>query len=598
MAKNTPHSPTQPAAPAGAKGIGRIRELFSRKKTELPQGAQAAAAGQMAGAHAAQSHAMKAGAMTQAAVGADRVVGRAHGAISRVNSFVYYGGFLAGGLAVMGKLPLVGKFFKGASEVAKAPRNYMDNTTVRDALHTPTAVMDKVKGVAEKAALKGGARDALLGEDGKLLTEGMKGTQALAARVANGIGGARGSVDAVEKNAVGWLSRAAKRVFDPLGDTVGRVGKDQRLRLAEKVTGTATKHHGNALSALEGAMGAGGENGALAPVREALSKAKGLMGDGSARLSTENMTALNETMGAAREGLAGIAKGAVDKKTLTSLQKGMQQVENATGAFNQRSGMAEKIRDLPNVVKGAPKTLANANLTNVALKGAVVTGTTLQVTSTARGIAEKVHMLKQMHCDMTGEEKISTRKLLMSKNVPDLVKEARGQIMKEFGPRVVLNFANTIATYGFMKNNNKGTMLLSGGLMALTQLHTAKVQSYELLPMYEALNQQPQIQDVQYAAFISSASKDAAKAGGIESALVQALAVDYAKEGARPAEILKEIETGRFDERALEKAQSNRAAMEKMGGHELAAQPEGAMGAHTQREMARRQTEGASQLRG
>lgn len=597
MAKHTPHTPTNPAAQAGAKGIGRIRQMFSRKKPDMPDAAKAAAAGQMAG-QAAQANRLQAGVMTHAAVGADRAVGRAHGAISRVNSFVYYGSFLAGGLAVMGKLPLVGKMFKGASELASAPRNYMDNTTVRDALHTPTTVIDKLRGAAEKSALKGTARDALLGEDGKLKTEGLKGAQAMAARMANGLGDARGHVDGVEKQAVGWLGRAAKRVFNPLGDAAGKVGVEQRVKLADRVAGKAVKQHGTAVSALENAMKTGADNAALTPVREALDKAKDLLGDGSVRMSAENVTALGETMGAAREGLSGLAKGAVDKKTLGSLQKGLQQVESAAGTFNQRSGMAEKIRDLPGTIKNAPKSLANANLTNVALKGAVVTGTTLQVTSTARGIAEKMHMLKQMYCDMTGEEKISTRKLLTSKHVPDLVKEARGQIMKEFGPRVVLNFANTIATYGFMKNNNKGTMLLSGGLMALTQLHTAKVQSYELLPMYEALNQQPQIQDVQYAAFISAASKDAAKAGGIESALVQALAVDYAKEGTRPADILKEIETGRFDERALEKAKANRNAMEQMGGHELARPDGSALGAHTQRELARRQTEGMAQMRG
>src|SRR5690606_27252259 len=116
------------------------------------------------------------------------------------------------------------------------------------------------------------------------------------------------------------------------------------------------------------------------------------------------------------------------------------------------------------------------------------------------------------------------------------------------------------------KNTNMKSMLGSFGLMAASSLHSAKVQSYGILPMYEALSQKPQTEDVEYAGFIAAASKDAAAAGGIESPLVQALALDYAKQGARPAEILKEIQNGRFDERAMQKVQENRTAMEQSGG--------------------------------
>lgn len=571
MAKKNAHTPQNAAADAGVKGLGRVRQMFSRKgKQGVDAAAGAAAAGTaMTGAAAAGGKgALKTGVMTHAAVGADRAVGRAHGAISRVNSFVYYGGFLAGGLATLGKIPGIGKVFESASNVASRPREYMDNTTVRDALHTPSTLVSNVREAAKSRALKGAADpSALLAEDGALKTEGLKGTRALAAKVANRVGGASAGVEKGEEKLFGALKTGAGKVFDPLGDAAGKVGEAQRLKLAERIAGKAGKQHEAALGAIDELMGHGKGDEAFSPVRGALEKAKGLLGDGSKKLGKDDMTAFQEAIGSAREGLSEVS---MDKKALSGIQKGLSQVEEAGSAFTRRAGTADKLRDISGTVKNAPKALADANLTNVALKGAVVTGTTLQVTSTARGIAEKVHSLKQMHCDLTGDEKISTRKLLMSKKVPNVIKEARGHIMKEFGPRVVLNFANTVATYGFMKNNSKSTMLVSGGLMALSQLHSAKVQGYELLPMYDALNQQPQIQDMQYAAFISAASKDAAKAGGIESALVQALAGDYAKEGTRPAEILNEIQDGRFDERAMQKAQQNRAAMEAMGGHELA----------------------------
>lgn len=589
MAKNGPHIPNQPSAVAGPKGFGGLRKLFSRKKNLPNQQNAARAAATMAAGGAVAGNTMKRSALTNAAVGADQAVGRAHGAISRVNSFVYYGGFLAGGLAFMGRLPVVGGLFNAASKAAASPREYMDNTTVRQAFHAPSTLLGAVRKAAEKRAVLG---------EGQEVAQGGK---AMAARLAGSLVGVEQKVSGAETGVLAAVKKGAEKIFNPLGDAAGKVGVDQRMKLADRLSGAASKQHGKATSALQDVLTHSKGNKALSAVQEGLSKAEGLLGDGSKRLGKKDTEAFMEALGSAQQGLAGVTKGAVDKKTMSVLQKGMKQVEAAGGAFNQRSGLADKVRDLPGTIKGAPKALANANLTNVALKGAVVTGTTLQVTSTARGIAEKVHSLKQMYCDMTGETKISTRKLLTSKEMPALIKEARGHIMKEYGPRVLLNFANTIATYGFMKNSSKSTMLVSGGLMALTQLHTAKVQNYSLLPMYEALNQQPEIQDVQYAAFISAASQDAAKAGGVESALVQALAVDYAKEGARPADILKEIENGRFDERALEKAQVNRAAMESQGGHALAPKAEReVMGSHTQRlqeEMTRRQGVGAMQPR-
>lgn len=94
---------------------------------------------------------------------------------------------------------------------------------------------------------------------------------------------------------------------------------------------------------------------------------------------------------------------------------------------------------------------------------------------------------------------------------------------------------------------------------------------------------------MQYAQFITAASKDAAAAGGMESPLVQALAIDYAKEGIRPGDLLKEIQSGKFDERALAKVQANRDA--QVAAPAIPQQAEaarGVVGAHTQRAMERR----------
>jgi hypothetical protein len=527
-------------------------------------------------------------------VGVDKAAGRAHGAVTRVNNFAFYGTFIAGGLARLSGIKFVGPVFGSLSKLAGSPRKYMDETTMREAVHGPSAAL----GAA------GSRLQMFAGEDPE-----RTGLRKMAARVAGGLSSSAERVAGVETRAATALKSGSARVFTPLGDAVEKVGSAQREGLAVRVAAKATGQHANALAGLEQVMAHGAGDAAMAPVHSALETARGLLGDGSARMGAEKLAEFQEALGTAGEGLAEAAKAGADKKTISALRATLDKVGASTGAFNQRSGIAEKIRDLPNAIRNAPESLAGANLTNVALKGAVVTGTTLQVTSVVRGVAEKVHSLKQMYCDLTGEEKISTRKLLMSKNMPPLVKEARGHIMKEYGPRVVLNFANTIATYGFMKNSSRKTMLVSGGLMALNQVHAAKVQGYGLLPVYQAMSQLPELQDSHYAVLISAASKDAAQAGGVESALVQAVSKEYAEEGARPVDVLKEINSGRFDERVNNISAANRKAMEGRSGHDLAPRPQNAgiakevIGPHTQRlqeqmsQARRQQTAGAAPMR-
>lgn len=532
--KKTPQNPNQAATQKGGGLFSRLRHPFS-------------------GGNASKK---KTDAFTATATGADRAIGRAHGMLSRVNQITVFGGMVAGGLAMMGKLPLVGGFFDKASEAAKQPEKFMEKTTVRDMGSMGSKVLGRAKDTVAKRK----------GEEAGIVSR---------------LGKMQESVSGVESSFAKKASDYAHRVTNPLGDVVEKRGSGMLSKLSARAGRGAEKHSGKAQSLLEDALATGKGNEALSGVRGSLEAAQKALGGGKG-LDSE---AYSKAMEEAKKGLGEVAKGAVDKKTLSGLKKGIEGAGAAGMTAGQRSGMAAKLSNLPGAIRKSPETLANANLKNVALKGAVVTGTALQVTGTARGIGEKVHTLKDLYCDLTGEKKISTRKLLFSKNVPDVIKEARGHILKEYGPRVVLNFANTIATYTFMKNTNMKSMLGSFGLMAASSLHSAKVQSYGILPMYEALNQKPQIEDVEYAGFIAAASKDAAAAGGIESPLVQALALDYAKQGARPAEILKEIQNGRFDERAMQKVQENRTAMEQSGGftNPQAGANREVMGAHTQR---------------
>lgn len=495
---------------------------------------------------------LKKGVVARSADGVNKAVVKTNVAFSRVNSMAAFGLQIGGMMGVLASAPLVGKLFKKAENVAAKPDEVLKKTTVRDAARFGETALTKATEFSK----------ARLGEE-TFLTKGL-------GRAAEKAGPALGSV-----------KRAAENVTDNLATRISSQPKiTQKLGgMADKLSGSADGHLGKAKDAFDTVMqSASGRDevaAALSPVKSAIGSEK-LDAGGLSKAVEEAQKAMSEMD--------------LDGKTRKSLTKGLAKVSESAAMATQRQGAAEKLSNLPDAIRKAPDSLANASLKNVALKGTTVTATALVATSTAKGVSDRVHALKMMYMDLTGESKISTRKLLMSKKLPDAVKAARGNIMKEFGPRVLLNLADIAASYVFVKNNSTKGMLYSFGLKGASTLHAAQVQNLGLLPVYEALSQKAEIPPEEYAMFISMASKNARQAGGVENELVQALAIDYAEAGARPADILKDVESGKFDERATQKVADFKAAAgtvtdnaDKLRPQALGGDKREVVGEHTQR---------------
>lgn len=490
-------------------------------------------------------------AMLVGATGATAGLSGAFGFFTRINKLVFGAGMaaaavasLSGGKADGGQKGMFGKLL-GARKAA------LDGAT-------PVVETDAALGVIGKVAQVVGAPERILKETtANDLSHALSGGLSKAAKLtgkspamAGALSRASEGAGAAEKIVFGAVGQGADRLSKGLGDLVEAHGGSALKGFAGRASATAAKHHDKAGGLVSEMLSQIGGN-------ETLSGAKGHLELAQQALKAKDTTKFSEALNAAREAIGSAGKGEVGKKTLAGLNKAMGGAAEAVSAASQKEGLAAKLGNMPDMIRKAPENFGKASISNIALKGALVTGNALQVTATVKGISEKTHVLKQVYSDMTGETRVSTRKLMFSRNVPPLVKELRGQIIKEYGPRMVLNMANTVATYTFMKGNNLKSMLGSAGLNIATSLHSAKVQGYAVLPLYQQMNQASEISDVQYAQFITAASKDAAAAGGMESPLVQALAVDYAKEGIRPGELLKEIQSGKFDERALAKVRES-----------------------------------------
>lgn len=547
MTPGGPQIPQIQALQAGKGLLGKLRGLFSRGG-----GAQAgaeAAAGVAAAQSAEVAHVatntVKKGVVTSGVIGTTNALGKTHGKISKFNQFTFYTSMLAGGIATVagvfggrktedgaieGKNAL-GRGLMRASGAVALPGEKMKTTSMRQVGRAGSSVLGRVGEVAGRR----------LGEDSSKVVAIRNATTRMAA---------------LEGSAWERAKKAAYRASTPIGNAIENRGGDLLKTLAGRSSRGAGHKYDDAQQALASAMTAAESSGALSGVAKALEAAKTAMGGKASEMDSD---AINTAVEGVQEALKK-AGDAVDKRTLGSLQKSVGAFTETASAAQHKVAVADKISDFPDAVRQAPNKFANASVANVALKGAIVTGTALQVTSTARGVAEEVHTLKQVYADMTGDQKISTYKILFGKNVPDVVKQARKHIIKEYGPRTLLNLANVVATYTFMKNNSFKSMAGSIGLQGLSTLHNTTVQGKAILPLYADLHTRPEITTDQYAAFISASSEDARNAGGPMSPLVQALAQEYARENVRPAEILKEIETGRFDERAVDLVQRQQAS--------------------------------------
>lgn len=562
-----------------ALGFGR----FGKKTTTVPPVAAVAAAGRQKGLGA------------RAAASVDNAAQGVYRRVARVSTWLFTGTMVAGLLKTVGEVKYIGKPFKLAEGVVRKPLDYMNNTTVSEGVHAPSTALKGISArlkrlanepvvdatrVPEKSRVLVGAGVGTAGGSGRGMASGVSDVgitkppkipkhRPKLAQLSERFDGASRQMRVEENWIAGGVRSGVQKPFSWLADKVGDVKDGSlRMRLATRWTGKAGASHESALKALQELEA---KSSGVIDLKGATEKVRGLLGDGTTALNAKQAEEVRTTLGGVQEALATAVKGkSLPKATAKGLHGILKKANTASEAQIGSMGRADAARNLSTAVKNVPNKLGDMSLANAAMKGALVAGTVVQVTSTTRGVVDSFQSLRKMHSDMTGGAKINPFQLMFSRNLPSKVKMARGQIWKNYGPRVVLNFLSTLSQYGVWKNNSKGSMLLTGGLMAAGQIHAAKAQSYTLLSLYDALDQIPEINAKQYAALISVASIDAAKAGGTESALVQAIAEQYAQEKTRPAQVMQEMESGKFDERAMDIVQANRAKMENSGGHTLA----------------------------
>lgn len=183
-----------------------------------------------------------------------------------------------------------------------------------------------------------------------------------------------------------------------------------------------------------------------------------------------------------------------------------------------------------------------------------------EVKSTVQGSVDSV---VEMCRDMTGNPNMSSFDVMFGSNVPQVIKAARSQAFAEGGIEAVFSAIGVGAEAGmaFGSKNMHGAKVM--GLMVLTGASHMVAPHIKYLfgygeayaPLYSAIKEAQgmgeQVPPQAYLQLIAAASETVAKTGGDQNLLAQRMATEYAKEQATPAQIMQDIESKRFDEKAL-----------------------------------------------
>lgn len=258
-------------------------------------------------------------------------------------------------------------------------------------------------------------------------------------------------------------------------------------------------------------------------------------------------------------------KGVADKIGHTKLSDVAGKLEGAAGKAEASLFFAQGWKDLEHHTKSAAGKMGGANLWHGLMNATFLAQAGVMDYNDTKDIGKNLRSLRTMHARLSHQKEsdISTMDLLFGK-VSQPVAAARSELMKEFGPAMVLDVANTVLNVKIMANSKFGGAAKSiAMLIALPMANMMIARGLlggSLLPAYNAMNEAQakggQVPPEMYAKLLGNASKELHNLGGETSNFTKALGIFYAQHHASADVVLQEIDNGTTHKRmaTLEKA--------------------------------------------
>lgn len=203
----------------------------------------------------------------------------------------------------------------------------------------------------------------------------------------------------------------------------------------------------------------------------------------------------------------------------------------------------------------ALKNARNISMGSAVMKGGFVAMSGGMAAKTTLHVKDHLVNLKHLYAEVSGKpvERVSTFEVLFSNQVPEVVKQARGGLMKKFGPELLADAGSLTMNTHFLLN--KGSIALGMGGMFVQMMAGNFTDGNDLLETYGQIREMEKagadVPEEMYAKLIGTGSKKAAEHGGEANLLVKRMAHEYKEQGLASAVIIKEITDGKpFDERA------------------------------------------------
>jgi hypothetical protein len=304
----------------------------------------------------------------------------------------------------------------------------------------------------------------------------------------------------------------------------------------------------------------------------------------SAHPMNVNYDALTKSIGEAQAAAKDLGHAPLTK----SLSKFAKATNNAENARFFADGWGNLQKHSANL----GKSMGQASVLHGLMNATFIAGAAVSDYRTVTDLHRELGNLKRMHAHLTGqkEEDVSGMGLMFGK-VPEPVAQARAELMKEFGPAVVLDVANTVMNIKFAANSKFGSsmkaMMMMMALPMANSMIARGLLGGQLLPTYSRMRdlecRNEEVPKEMYEKLIGSASKDIAARGGQDSNFTKALAVFYSEHHAKADTILKEVHDGTMKKRVAQlqgeydaymrehpeiaQAQAKEAELKKEGSH-------------------------------
>lgn len=517
-----------------------------------------------------------------------------HGALSKPTSVALtLSFFVAPLLSVVGRIPLAGKPFRWLAEKANLPDNLLFGRNENGEALLSVADASRIPSKAVETLGRG--VDAVGHQAGRVW--GAAGGRIQSA--AGSISTAADTIAGKEKDLGAVLYAQAGSFFGRLANLFDGILKKPFSFLASRAGNSAavkTEFANKAmLEKMEALAARMKDNPALQDVGAELNMAylRHLAKLGAGKDVSVALRETTQTLAGVMEHVAEAATGENVSKELRKeagsiLREMSKNIVNPVQQAAAAGQTARNISAIPSKVRNLHTSIANMPTGEALQYGALATGTLIGLANTAKNATAQVKALQALHEELTGKKQSVLG--IFKPSAPQIVKDHRLQLVKQFGPSVILEVVSAVIGVKFV-GRGRGASWAVTGLSLLTGMGGSMLSSSGILTKHNILPEYVQMHKMLehglapdpmlYAMMIEKLHPAAREQGGAENQKVMQVAAWCSEHKMPPATLVKIAQSNAIEPFAEAILQGKNPAQEVEGLAAMLTNNSKILGTHT-----------------